>query len=79
MGGGIAGTGLAGQGNGTGTSSCGASVSGACAGSDWIAGSEARDGGDGDEGFGISFNCLKNFLFLSVTLPVPSTFTAYWS
>ena len=34
-------------------------------------------GVDDGEGFGISFSRRKNFLFLNVTLPVPSTFTAY--
>ena len=38
------------------------------------------DGGvDDEDGLGISFSSRKNFLFLNVTLPVPSTFTAYWS
>ena len=41
-----------------------------------ITGSEAGDSED-DGGFGISLSFLKNFLFLSDTLPVPSTFTAY--
>ena len=55
-----------------------ASVSGSHVGDVVIIESEAGDGGD-DDGFGNSFNFLKNFLFLNVTLPVPSTFTEYWS
>ena len=53
-----------------------ASVSGPHVGDVVITGSEAGDNGD-DGGFGISLSFLKNFLFLSDTLPVPSTFTAY--
>ena len=52
------------------------SVSGPHVGDVVITGSEAGDDED-DGGFGISFSFLKNFLFLSDTLPVPSTFTAY--
>ena len=43
-------------------------------------GVDDEDGGvDDEDGLGINFSSRKNFLFLNVTLPVPSTFTAYWS
>ena len=53
-------------------------VSGSYVGSVGFAVAETG-GEDDEEGFGISFSSRKNFLFLNVTLPVPSTFTAYWS
>ena len=73
---GIEGAGLAGQDIVPGTTSCTASVSGSCVGSVVVTVSEAGDDGGG-EGLGIIFSCLRNFLFLKVTLPVPSTFTPY--
>ena len=51
-------------------------VSGTYVGSVGLAVSGAG-GVDDEDGFGISFSSRKNFLFLNVTLPVPSTFTAY--
>ena len=51
-------------------------VSGSRVGSVVIIESEAVDDEEG-EGFGIGVSFRKNFLFLNVTLPVPSTFTAY--
>ena len=51
-------------------------VTGSYVGSVGCAVTEAG-GEDNEEGFGISFSRRKNFLFLNVTLPVPSTFTAY--
>ena len=75
---GIAGAGLAGQGNVSGIVSRAASVSGSCEGNVWMTGSEVAGGVDG-EGFGINFRSLRYFLFLKVSLPVPSTFTEYWS
>ena len=53
-------------------------VSGSRVGNVVTIGSEAG-GDEDDKGFGISFSFRKNFLFLKVTLPVPSTFTVYWS
>ena len=53
-------------------------VSGSYVGSVGLAVTGAGGVDDGG-GFGISFSSRKNFLFLNVTLPVPSTFTAYWS
>ena len=58
------------------TTSCVVPVSGSRVGDVVITGSEAVDDEE-DEGFGIGVSFLKNFLFLNVTLPVPSTFTAY--
>ena len=56
--------------------SCVSPVSGSCVGN--VGATETDAGGDGDgEDLGICFNSRKNFLFLNVTLPVPSTFTAY--
>ena len=60
----------------TGTASLSVPVSGSRVGDVVITGSEAGDDED-DGGFGISFSFRKNFLFLKVTLPVPSTFTVY--
>ena len=51
-------------------------VSGSYVGSVGFAVTETG-GEDGEEGFGINFSSRKNFLFLKVTLPVPSTLTAY--
>ena len=51
-------------------------VSGSRVGNVVITGSEAVDDEEG-EGFGIGVSFRKNFLFLNVTLPVPSTFTTY--
>ena len=58
------------------TSSCVVPVSGSRVGSGVIIESEAVDDEEG-KGFGIGVSFRKNFLFLNVTLPVPSTFTAY--
>ena len=56
--------------------SCVSSVSGSCVGN--VGFTETEAGGDDDEeDLGICFNSRKNFLFLNVTRPVPSTFTAY--
>ena len=60
----------------SGTVSLSVPVSGSRVGDVVITGSEVGDDED-DEGFGISFSFRKNFLFLNVTLPVPSTFTVY--
>ena len=60
----------------SGTASLSGPVSGSRVGNVVTIGSEAG-GDEDDEGFGISFSFRKNFLFLSVTLPVPSTFTVY--
>ena len=60
----------------SGTVSLSVPVSGSRVGNVMTTGSEAGDDED-DEGFGISFSFRKNFLFLKVTLPVPSTFTVY--
>ena len=51
-------------------------VSGSYVGSVGLAVTETG-GEDGEVGFGINFSRRKNFLFLNVTLPVPSTLTAY--
>ena len=60
----------------SGTASLSGPVSGSRVGNVVITGSEAVDEEE-SEGFGIGVSFRKNFLFLNVTLPVPSTFTAY--
>ena len=56
--------------------SCVSPVSGSCVGNVGFTKTEAG-GDDDEEDLGICLNSRKNFLFLNVTRPVPSTFTAY--